>query len=171
LAWSINKDEEAISSDFKKLECNAVLDSETYENTAGIFKTPKCNIINHDKSGVYPLHFKMTISSDLCKELQKEGVKGLFFVRSKRIPTSLFQGFSCPVDEESGLLAPKIQLEGKEESVVETFFAKNINGEKTEYLLKDSPKNQNYITTDSLNYSALISLDPIVSPQMRGLLT
>lgn len=62
---------------------------------SGVFKTPDANILTSD--GIQPLYFTFTIGS-----LPPE-VKGYFYVRQKRIPTTICQGLRLGVDKRSHL--------------------------------------------------------------------
>lgn len=62
---------------------------------SGVFKTPDANILTSD--GIQPLYFTFTIGS------LPPGVKGYFYVRQKRIPTTICQGLRLGVDKRSHL--------------------------------------------------------------------
>ena len=65
-------------------------------NEYGVFKTPDIPILTSTQ--VKPLYFEFKITSDLPKE-----VSGYFYVRQKRIPTTICQGLRLGVDGRSHL--------------------------------------------------------------------
>lgn len=73
-------------------------------NTKGVFKFPKLHPINYKENehSVNPIGITFTINNEVLDELQKYyKVKGFFFVRQKRIPTILGEGFTVGVDKSS----------------------------------------------------------------------
>ena len=71
------------------------------ENTKGVFKinSLKPQIQN---DGTYPIGINFLVNKDVLQEIKKYA-KGFFFVRQKRIPTILAQGFTIGSDKLSGL--------------------------------------------------------------------
>lgn len=75
-------------------------------NPSGVFK------INHDKSEnkcITGITFRIHDKDNLIKELSKQGIKGFFFVRQKRIPIRLCQGYTIGVEDHSHI--PVIPVE------------------------------------------------------------
>ena len=78
-------------------------DGEFLDNTFGVFKNLNVDIIdsNNGSEGVHPLYYKMELSEEVLTTLKTYNVKGFFFVRQKRIPTTLCQGLSVGIDSSS----------------------------------------------------------------------
>lgn len=73
--------------------------SSIYSNTMGVFKMPKEEEFHIQTSTeTKPLGLKMTFPDNIWRKLKSLNVKGFFFVRQKRIPTTLCQGLSVGVD-------------------------------------------------------------------------
>lgn len=71
-------------------------------NTKGIFKFPDVNVIKYKEKKINPLGLRFTLNNELITALfKKYKVKGFFFVRQKRIPTILAQGYSIGIDKTS----------------------------------------------------------------------
>ena len=66
------------------------------EKATGVFKTPDIKIFNEDK--IQPIYFEFKLSGTLPKD-----VIGYFYVRQKRIPTTICQGVSLGIDTRSHL--------------------------------------------------------------------
>jgi hypothetical protein len=107
--------------------------------------------------------------------LKKLNVVGYFFTRSKRIPTSLFQGFSVGVDDKSGIPMPYIHSGVKIGYIAESFIDENITdkGEgDNDRILSDNVDNHlRKYGKDETDYHALLSLDPMVNPQLHSMLS
>lgn len=74
---------------------NEVNDSNNY----GVIWIPKLNVYmnkSNNTKAVSPIGLKFTVSKELVATLEKYSIKGLFFVRQPRIPTTLFQGLTIP---------------------------------------------------------------------------
>ena len=73
------------------------------ENIRGVIRIKSSlEVFKKDPNQINPIGLDFKISNDVLEELKKF-VKGLFFVRQKRIPTILAQGLSVGVDSESYL--------------------------------------------------------------------
>lgn len=68
-------------------------------NTKGIFRTPDINL--YQNGDVCPIAFEFSVQQPIVAKLKELGVKGLFFVRQKRIPIFLAQGCSIMVSPNS----------------------------------------------------------------------
>ena len=83
----------------KTIERNVFL-NDYLSNTFGVFKLPAetetTQIISNNS--VKPWYFNMNIPDKISTELKKLDVKGYFFVRQKRLATTLCQGFSLGID-------------------------------------------------------------------------
>lgn len=88
-----------IPEEIPVLERNVFL-NDYLSNTFGVFKLPAetetTQIISHNS--VKPWYFNMNIPDKISIELKKLDVKGYFFVRQKRLATTLCQGFSLGID-------------------------------------------------------------------------
>jgi hypothetical protein len=80
---------------------------EELDNSFGVFQNPTekefGTIQNYVDKTVKPWCYKIEISDELKSELKALNVKGLFFVRQKRIPLTLCQGLSVSIDRSSGI--------------------------------------------------------------------
>lgn len=180
------------------LERNSLLIKDKYAiNTFGVFKTPKETsgdlngqrkhiIIDSDTKEVKPFYFRITIPNIIKSELSKLGVKGLFFVRQKRIPTILGQGVALAIDESS--YSPMLKYGDK--YVTESFLIRSKNNwtEKPSYEGLELPTNtvnkrklilkQPFQFNESLIYadssrkksSCLISVEANISPTLQSTL-
>jgi hypothetical protein len=150
----------------KKYEVNKIINNEGFINTGGIFKLPKVEIIDHINHTVNPLYFEFKFPESTLKELKNLGVEGYFFTRTKRLPISLFQGLSVGIDKESGIPMPFISSGVKTDYIAESFV------DEGDYKLSDNvDKHLRKITIASTTTSALLSLDPIVIPQLHSMLS
>jgi hypothetical protein len=166
------------NEDITNVEINTLLNKTTLENTGGIFKLPKAQVIDHNKKGVYPLYFEFNIDKNTLNELKKYGVIGYFFVRTKRIPTSLFQGLSMGVDSSSGISMPYVSIGIKNQYVAESFLTAldgtEDNSDKTRVtsrILEDNINSHIREFTNEVEYSSILSLDPIINYQLRNILS
>ena len=156
-----------------KTELNYIPKEETFlatdellANVKGVFQLPNANIINDRKSSkeestIEPIGLKFTINNEILSVLKNEHkVKGFFFVRQKRIPTTLAQGFSIGVDISSYI--PMIYDNNKKEYTAESFINKSrilTTGASTRVL-----------TTGSKQSSGLLCLDASVNKQLQSIL-
>lgn len=137
-------------------------------NTKGVFKFPNKEIIKHQTNkGVYPLGLQFTFNSDLINELEKYKVKGFFFVRQKRIPTILGQGYTVGIDKTSYI--PMLFNTSKKDKdypkgyyFAESFINKSRNLTTT--------YEDRIIKTDTKQSSGLICMDAIVNKQLQSML-
>lgn len=155
-----NKIEEIEFSDF--------LDKTKFENTGGVFRFSKDKKIiqystDNNKSGVYPLGIKFTIPSIVIEKLKKLNIKGYFFVRQKRIPNFLAQGFSIGVDFASNTptLRNGSDANGNPIYQSESFINKSrvLN---TDY-------NSRKIESNTISSSGLLCIDSYVDKQLQSL--
>lgn len=176
---TLNEPHIANLNDDSVLEVNKLLNENDLSNTGGIFKLPKVEIINHVNKSIYPLYFEFTIDKYTLKELNKLGVQGYFFVRTKRIPTSLFQGLSVGIDESTGLAMPYITTGVKTQYTAEAFInafndsdGKTDKEDVTSRILEDNiDKHLRNLNKDLITYSALLSVDPIINTQLQSILS
>jgi hypothetical protein len=82
------------------------------------------------------------------------------------LPISLFQGFSVGIDEESGIPMPFISSGVKTDYIAESFI-----NESDRKLSDNVDKHLRKSTMASITTSALLSLDPIVVPQLHSMLS
>ena len=150
----------------KKYEVNKIINEDGFINTGGIFKLPKVDIIDHINHTVNPLYFEFKFPESTLKELKNLGVEGYFFTRTKRLPISLFQGLSVGIDKESGIPMPFISSGVKTDYIAESFV-----DEDDRKLSDNVDKHLRESTMASTTTSALLSLDPMVVPQLHGMLS
>lgn len=150
----------------KKYEVHKIINDNGFINTGGIFKLPKVEIIDHVNHNVNPLYFEFQFPQSTLDELKKLGVEGYFFTRTKRLPISLFQGLSVGIDDESGIPMPFISSGVKTDYIAESFVDE---GERTLSEILD--KHLRSLNMASTTTSALLSLDPMVVPQLHSMLS
>ena len=148
-----------------------IADGRYLDNTMGVFKNPSLLIDNaiqdHKNKTTKPWFYRMRISEDVRKELISRNVKGMFFVRQKRIPTVLGQGLSIGIDSTS---------------YVPTLYdsnAKDANGKTGVYItegflnkdrLLSSDFNQRILKSSTKQSSGLLCMDACVSPVLQSML-
>lgn len=132
-------------------------------NTHGVFRFSDEEIIDYseESAGVYPLGIKFSFPAEVIEELHNLGIKGFFFVRQKRIPTLLAQGFSIGVDKISYVPMLNKGTNEEPEYFTESFLTTNKTLSTTY---------QNRIrTVDKKQSSGLICIDAYVDPQLQSL--
>ena len=155
-----------IDDDINYLERDAFLTGNGFEemdNSFGVFQNPSENdfgnsIQNYKDKTVKPWYYKITVKDELKEELKTRGVKGFFFVRQKRIPLTLCQGFSVAIDKSSAIP----MLSKGDKYFTESFLTNNC--------LLDGNFGARLINTDlsSKHGSALLSLDACVHPVLQS---
>ena len=132
-------------------------------------------IIDHEKRTVRPLYFEFSFSDTVLAQLKNLNVVGYFFTRTKRIPTSLFQGFSVGIDDNSGIPMPYVSSGVKVGYIAESFVDENTSDDGDEdsdrKLSENVDKHLRKFSIDETDYHALISLDPMVNPQLHSMLS
>lgn len=142
---------------------------QSLDNTMGVFKNPSmtrsCVIQDYENKKVRPWYYKMFVNENIIRELKNRRVKGLFFVRQKRIPTILGQGFSIGIDSTSYtpmLLNVPYRGADKNKYISESFL------NKSSLLTTDySPR---IIESTSKQSSGLLCMDACVSPLLQSML-
>lgn len=137
-------------------------------NTKGVFKFPRINIQNHIAKTTEPIGLKFTLNSDLITELSKKyKVKGFFFVRQKRIPNVIAQGYSIGVDKVSYipmLFDQKLKTDKYQDGM---YFTESFINSKR--VLSTSYKDR-IIKTGSKQSSGLLCVDAMVNHQIQSML-
>lgn len=150
---SENKSEELDAIKYKDFLDN----SGNLTNTYGVFRLSDATIIDHEKKTINPLGLKFTIPENVIKKLKAFGIKGYFFVRQKRIPTLIAQGYSIGVDKVS--YAPMLYKDG-------AYFTESfINSNR---VLTTTYKDR-IVTTDRKQSSGLLCVDSYVDRQIQSL--
>lgn len=148
------------ANDIVKKPRNTIIGGENYENTFGVFKLPKATIIK--ETSVNPLYFKMSMATNVKGKLKDLGVKGFFFVRQKRIPTTLAQGLSIGIDRGSYIPMLYDSSKGK-------YFSESFLSQKASSKGKLSSSYEDHIMeTDQYQCTGLLSLDAICSPELQS---
>lgn len=127
------------------------------DNTFGVFKNPDAAIFDYTNSKVQPLYYELSISNEIQELLKEYKVKGYFFVRQERIPTTLGQGFSVGIDRSS--YVP--MLYDGEKYFSESFVS---NGSR---LLTQTYEDR-IVKTPYIQCSGLLSLDACVNPTLQS---
>ena len=153
-----------IDDDINYLERDAFLTGNGFEemdNSYGVFQNPSESdrgpIQDYTDKTVRPWYYKIDVSK-YTSELKELGVKGLFFVRQKRIPITLCQGYSVGIDKSSAIpmlskTPGKYFTEG---------FLSNSNCQ-----LSDSFGSR-IINSSTKQGNALLSLDACVHPVLQS---
>ena len=120
---------------------NKKLTSSVFENSKGVCYIPGQNKINT------VIGIKFNIPEAVKKHLKKLKIKGLFFVRQKRIPTTLCQAYTIYVDKLSHL--PVIPT--KNGNFIESFL--KSKQEKFKYYNDEAEKEYHtgYLLTDDVS--------------------
>lgn len=144
-----------------KINRNVVLDESTLDNTWGVFKNPSLDenhqIINYEDETVKPWYYRMSIPDNVKYELKQLGVKGLFFVRQKRLPFVICQGLSIGIDQNAHI---PMLFDGK------TYFTEGFIDEN-QLLTHNFTRRK--LTASKIKGSGLLSLDACVTPQIQSL--
>ena len=151
------------------LEKESFLTETNLINTWGVFKNPnedECPIINDEARSVNPWYYSISIDSSIRDELRSLGVKGYFFVRQKRIPITLCQGFSVGIDSSSNI--PSLYFDGK--YIAESFLEKTKSSGKTVLSLSENFDNR-IIKSDKKEGSALLCVDATLNPLLQSSLS
>ena len=144
-----------------KLNRNVILDENTLDNTWGVFKNPSIDethqIIDYQNEEVKPWFYRMTIPDDIKNELKQLGVKGLFFVRQKRLPFAICQGLTIGVDQNAHI---PMLFDGK------SYFTEGFIDENQ---LLTHNFSRRLLKAYKTKGSGLISLDACVMPKIQTL--
>lgn len=159
--FNISSDELYQDHEKEVIPSNSFLQSEIWNsNSYGVFRNPEENSSNaiHDYSNttVKPWYYRVSISDNLVKErLMELGVKGLFIVRQKRIPTTLCQGVSIGVDDSANIPA----LYSNKKYITQSFI--DTNKEKLAASIRE-------IGSGDTSGSGLLSLDASIIPEIQS---
>lgn len=127
---------------------------------------------------IYSIKFKLQHSEECIKQLKKLSIKGFFFVRQRRIPTTLCEAFMIGVDKNSH--TPVIPYNGKyisesflcQDPIKETISAFGIkvkeNGERR-YLLQDYTRRLIETNSTDIDSAALCPEYDVNSPYLNSL--
>lgn len=105
-------------------------------NTKGVFRTPNIDIYQGDK--VFPIAFNFEIPESVKNGLLDLGIKGLFFVRQKRIPILLTQGYGLAVSSNSHTPLLPYQKDNKQYYYTQGLFNSDRELEPTNIILEAS---------------------------------
>ena len=128
------------------------------DNTFGVFKNPKANVIDWENFEVKPLYYKISLSDEVIDALKRLNVKGYFIVRQKRIATTLCQGLSVGVDRIS--YVPMLYNDAEGVYFTESFIDKNS--------ILTTDYSSRIITTTGSQSSGLLSIDVNVTPNLQS---
>ncbi len=135
----------------------------TLSNAFGVFKNPEVPVyLDKDKDvGIHPLYYRFELDEDVKNALYERGVRGLMFVRQKRIPNILGQGLA------TGIL-DSINCPTVYDSVRKSFLAESfVNASDLEL----SSNFQNHLRFYKSNYISkygLLSVDAMVTPALQS---
>lgn len=148
----------------ENIEFTDFLDKTKFENTGGVFrfsKNPK--IIDYDEKKVCPIYLKFSIPEIIISKLKEMNIKGYFFVRQKRIPNFLAQGFSIGVDKASGTPALRNGTNSENLPIYQSESFLN----KSRVLSTDYSSRK--IESNVISSSGLLCVDAYVDPQLSAL--
>lgn len=149
------------------LEQNTVLNYPNFlDNTYGVFKNPNATVIDYAKHEVKPLYYHIEIRRELLNKLYGLGVKGYFFVRQKRLPLTICQGFTIGLDKNCHTPVLYETLSGgKSVYVAESFLSQYSNSIRQ--LTTDYGSHR--VTRNSAGSgTGLLSLDAMVIPDLKS---
>ncbi|MBQ0113248.1 MAG: hypothetical protein KBT03_08985 [Bacteroidales bacterium] len=129
------------------------------DNTKGVFKMPVHHVRDDKNQEIHPLCVKFKMPVDVKEELKKFNIKGVFFVRQKRIPITIAQGFSVGIDPIS--YCPML-YENNDHYIYESFISKDR-------LLTTTYKDRKRETSVSQS-NGLLCLDASINPQIQSIL-
>ncbi len=136
--------------------------STNLENSKGVIYITN----NAEKPSIYGLKIYLYDESNCLKALQDLGVKGYFFVRQKRIPTTLCEAFIIGVDKQSH--TPVIPVGDK--YIAEGFLTQESNNASNGQILSHDYSDHILKTTRSnINTAALCPEYDINSPYLNTL--
>ena len=148
--------------DNSKLNRNVILDESSLDNTWGVFKNPSVDenhpIIDYENKQTRPWFYKMIIPEEVKQALKLLGVKGLFFVRQKRLPFAICQGLSIGVDQNAHI---PMLFNGT------NYFTEGFIDDNR---LLTHNFSRRLLNTSKTRGSGLLSLDACINPQIQSLL-
>jgi hypothetical protein len=138
------------------------------ENTKGVFIMPNVEI--NQNSVVRPISLQFEVDPIIANKLHELGIKGYYFVRQKRIPNFLAQGFSVGVSDKAYIpMLPKPSKENSNQYFTHSIIddAKDDAGNEIKSKGKLSKKE---ITTTNAKNSGLICVDAFLNKGTQSLL-
>lgn len=130
----------------------------TLDNTYGVFKNPSAKVLQED--GTKPLYYEMHLPYEVVEVLRKNKIKGYFFVRQKRIPTTLGQALEIGINKNSYL--PMLYDSTNDKYTIEKLLSKDqiltttLNSRIVQFPKSDKQS------------SALLSLDAATVPTLAS---
>ena len=126
------------------------------ENTKGVFIMPSVEV-NQDNV-IRPISLQFEVDSIITNKLHELGIKGYFFVRQKRIPNFLAQGFSVGVSDNAYIpMLPKDENGYFTHSVISTTDGNDGTLGKLE-ITTTNAKNRGLVCVDAFLNKGLQSL-------------
>lgn len=134
------------------------------ENTKGVFIMPNVEI--NQNNIIRPISLQFEIDSIIVNKLHDLGIKGYYFVRQKRIPNFIAQGYSIGVSNNAYIpMLPVYDIENEEsENKYFTHSIVNIT-DKTKCKLEST-----IITNTNVKNRGLICADAFLNRSMQSLL-
>lgn len=141
------------------------------DNTLGVFRNPDVKIYNTN-DGTCPLYYNMDMSY-ILPELSKYNIKGYFFVRQKRLPTTLCQGLEVGINKNCFI--PMLWDSDKKQYFTESFVVTNIDADEST-IEEDGRKigdligthSERILETDVKQSSGLLCVDAMVNPSLQS---
>ena len=153
-----NNTDDKINFEFKnkieQIEFTDFIDKSKFSNTGGVFRFSKDNsVIDYNNSEVHPICLKFEIPDIVLNKIKEFNIKGFYFVRQKRIPNFIAQGYSIGVDKASSV--PTLRNGTDAEKPIyqsESFISKSK-------LLNTDYKSR-IIESNTISSSGLLCVDP-----------
>lgn len=134
-----------------------------YENTKGVFIMPNVAV---NQNNICPISLQFEVDSIIANKLHTLGIKGYYFVRQKRIPNFLAQGFSIGVSDNAYI--PMLPKSSDKENDANKYFTQsvisNVDADKNEgtlgkiEVISTNAKNRGLICADAFLNRGLQSL-------------
>lgn len=138
---------------------NELFINNSTDNTKGVFKMPDI-LISINSDNVKPLILKTRIPKQILLELEKENIKGYYFVRQPRIPIFIAQAYSIGVSTNAYVpMLTKTNDSGNVDFLIQTpvkdnyTLGKNVKSYQSDALIK-----------------GLACADVMLKPQLQSLL-
>lgn len=163
-----NNVKDKVNFDFKnkieQIEFTDFLDLSTFSNTGGVFRFSKDNnVIDYDNSEVHPIGLQFEIPEKVLNELKTFNIKGFYFVRQKRIPNFIAQGYSIGVDKASSIPTLRNDPEG---AITASYQSESFISKSR--LLSTDYKSR-IITSNTISSSGLLCIDAYLNKSVQAL--
>ena len=147
-----------------QIEFSDFLNKAKFENTGGVFRFSKENsVIDYDNSEIHPICLRFEIPNMVLDKIKDFNIKGFYFVRQKRIPNFIAQGYSIGVDKASSI--PTLRNGSNLNKPIyqsESFISKSK--------LLSTDYSSRIIESNTISSSGLLCIDAYVNKSVQSLL-